>query len=114
MTDEEFVNELTTRLNLFLEVGDERAQATLTTPLMHVGYASVGHFLGQLCCPRGISDTTPPEQLQNVKFLMPVVDDGRITSFQAVTGAELQRRVGEMAKKAAQDTTEPSDGDKVH
>jgi hypothetical protein len=111
MTDDEFVAELATRLNLFLQSDDQRSQAVLTTPLMHAGFASVGHFLGQICCPRGITDQSPPEQLENVKFLMPHIDKGRIVRFECVTGAELQERVKEAAQEAE---SEGPDGTKIH
>jgi len=110
MTDAEFIEEMATRLNLLIEGDADRATAVLTASLAHAGYANVGHFLGQMCLPRGITPATAPEELQNVKFLMPVMGKGRIARFEAVTGAQLQ----EKAAQAAQGVTEPSDGSKVH
>jgi len=114
MTDEEFVEELATRLNLFIDVDEQRSLAVLTTPLMQAGYANVGHFLGQLCCPRGITDASPPEQLANVKFLMPVLKKGRITSFRAVTGTEIQEKVREAAEAAHSARADDADDPKIH
>jgi len=106
MTDAEFAEELAERLNLFLKADEARASATLTTALTHAGYANVGHFLRQLCLPRGIDYNTPPEALQNVKFLMPVLaDNTRIIGFRAVTGAELQEKLAQMQQRA-QETSE--------
>lgn len=100
MTDAEFADELVIRLNLFLDADNMRAGATLTTSMAHVGYANVGHFLGQICMPRGVDMATPPEDLKDVKFLMPILDEKRgIKAFQAVTGEELQQRAAEMQKK---------------
>ena len=110
MTDSEFIEEMATRLNLLLEGDSDRALAALTVSLTHAGYANVGHFLGQMCLPRGITPATSPDELQNVKFLMPVMEGGRIVQFQAVTGAELQ----EKAAEAAQGGAEPSGGSEVH
>jgi SNF2 family DNA or RNA helicase len=101
MTDAEFADELATRLNLFLEADALRAGATLTSSLAHVGYANVGHFLGQLCLPRGVDISTDPEELKNVKFLMPVLDEKNgIKAFQTVTGEELQQKHAAMQKQA--------------
>jgi len=112
MTDAEFADELVARLNLFLEGDNARAAATLTTSLAHVGYANVGHFVGQLCLPRGVDMTTPPESLKDVKFLMPVLDEKRgIKAFRAVTGEELQVKHAEMLQQMA-DTDE--DDSKIH
>ena len=100
MTDAEFADELVVRLNLFLDADNLRAGATLTTSLAHVGYANVGHFLGQLCMPRGVDMTTPPEDLKNVKFLMPSIDEKRgIKAVQSVTGEELQQKAAEMQQQ---------------
>ena len=114
MTDEEFLEEMAARLNLFIEGDAKRAHVTLATPLTHAGYASVGHFLGQLCSPRGITEKTEADLLQNVKFLMPEFDEGRITGFQAVTGADLQKRVAEGAQKAQAAAAQKKDKSKVH
>lgn len=110
MTDSEFIEEMATRLNLLIEGDPARAAVVLTTPLVRAGYANVGHFLGQMCLPRGITQDTDPAELQNVKFLMPVMEGGRIARFEAVTGAELQEKAGQAAQGAA----EPPDGKKVH
>lgn len=110
MTDSEFIEEMATRLNLLLEGDADQTATVLAVPLTHAGYANIGHFLGQMCLPRGISSDTSPDTLQNVKFLMPVTEGGRITKFATVTGAELQERAAEAAQKAQ----EPPDGDKIH
>lgn len=100
MTDAEFADELVVRLNLFLDADNLRASATLTTSLAHVGYANVGHFIGQLCLPRGVGADTAPESLQNVKFVMPILDEKRgIKAFKTVTGEELQQKHAEMSQK---------------
>ena len=112
MTDAEFAEELVTRLNLFLDADNARAAATLTTSLAHVGYANIGHFIGQLCMPRGVDQNTPPEQLKDVKFLMPVLDEKRgIKAFKAVTGEELQEQHAQMQQKMTDAEDEKS---KVH
>jgi hypothetical protein len=112
MTDAEFAEELVVRLNLFLEADNMRAGATLTTSLAHVGYANVGHFLGQLCMPRGVDMNTPPESLKDVKFLMPVLDEKQgIKAFKAVTGEELQERHAAMQQKMAE---QKDAEDKIH
>lgn len=103
MTDAEFVEEMAARLNLVLEADPQRATHVLGTSLTHVGYASVGHFVSQLAIPRGIDPTTSPDVLKNVKFLVPVIEDGRIVKFDAVTGEELQQRHQEDAEKVAKD-----------
>jgi hypothetical protein len=115
MTDAEFVEELATRLNLLIEADSNRAQAVLTMPLLQAGYANVGHFLGQMCCPRGITDQTAPKDLQDVKFLMPVLDGERIARFRSVTGSELQQKAAEAAQKRADAAAAKDPGDpKIH
>lgn len=103
MTDAEFVEEFAERLTLWLHADAARANAALLTPLGHAGYANVGHLLGQICFPRGIDPANPPREgvLEEVRFLTPVVQDRRITAFEAVSGADLQRRQQEMAERAA-------------
>lgn len=109
MTDAEFVDELVARLNLFLEIDPLRAKATLTSSLAHVGYANVGHFLGQFCLPRGVDETTAPEDLTNVKFVMPLLDEDQgIKGFQTVTGEELQQKHAEMQQQMAHAEEEKS------
>lgn len=110
MNDGEFADEVARRLNRFLEVDNVRAAATLTSSLAHVGYANVAHFMGQLCLPHGMTQKTPPEEMQNVKFLLPVVDqqERRITGFRTATGAELQKEA-ELAQQA-QEQTPGNDG----
>lgn len=92
MNDSEFAEELVARLNLFISANPDRAHATLFVPLSHAGYASVGHFVGQLAMPRNITSEATAEDLKNVKFVAPVLEGARIVRFETVTGAELQRR----------------------
>jgi hypothetical protein len=88
MADIEFVKELADRLNEYLRLNPERAVATLATPLAHAGYASVAHFLGQLSMPRNLKgdDLTNPGA---GCFLVPLVEDNRITGFQALSAQTL-------------------------
>lgn len=98
MTDAEFVEELVVRLNLWLDGDPNRANRALLTPLSHAGYSNVGHFMSQLCFPRhGLAH--PQDE---IRFLVPTIEDQRITRFQALTGAELQARHEETAQKAAE------------
>jgi len=89
MNDLEFVEELAKRLNLLLEADSDRLQLVLGVPLSHAGYASVGHFISQLGLPRGITQDTPAKAVENVKFLVPVIEKGRILKFEVLTGDEL-------------------------
>jgi hypothetical protein len=107
MTDAEFVDELVARLNLLLKADADRANAVFGTPLAHAAYASVGHFVGQLAMPRHITREASVDDVQNVKFVAPVVEDRRIMKFEAVTGAELQKRHAKAAQGA-------SDGSGTH
>lgn len=112
MTDAEFTEEIANRLNALLRADEARAMQGLTTPMVHAGYANVGHFLGQLCLPAGVDHSTPPDQLQNVKFLMPVIgENGRINSFRAVTGEELAQEHAQMQERRAQAKDDES---KIH
>lgn len=92
MNDPEFVDELVTRLNLVIDADPERANAVFGVSLQGAGYASVGHFIGQLAMPRHITKEATASDVENVKFVVPVVEDQRIVKFESVTGAELQRR----------------------
>lgn len=100
MNDAEFADEVARRLNRFLQTEEKRAMATLTSSLAHVGYANVAHFLGQLCLPHGMTQETPPEEMQNVKFLLPIVDpkERRINGFRTATGKQLQEEAEEAQK----------------
>lgn len=106
MTDAEFVDELATRLNAFLAQDFERAQYVLLMPLARAGYASVGHFLGEVGLPRGITRKTPEGELADVRFLVPEIRQDMIVKFLTVTGAELQER--------AQKTPEKPEDPQVH
>jgi len=109
MTDDEFIEELVTRLNMFLEMDQERANKTLMTPMAHAGYANVGHFLGQFCLPRGTGMDTPAEELKDVKFLLPeVAAEGGITGFRAVTGEQLQEEASVMQQRATEQKAKDS------
>lgn len=112
MTDAEFVEELAERLNLFLQADPGRANAALLTPMSHAGYASVGHLLGQFCLPRGINPSADPATVENVKFLVPVIEDRRIVKFEAVTGQELQERHRQMAEAVAAASAQGGDAPK--
>lgn len=108
MTDAEFVEEIAKRLNLLLEADQNRAQQILTTPMVHVQYANVGHFLGQLGLPRGLGRDTPPEDMREVKFLMPVIDEnGRIKEFEAVTGQDLEERAAQSGQGSTSGSKNP-------
>jgi hypothetical protein len=101
MTDAEFVDELVERLNLWLQGDPDRANKVLLTPLGHAGYANVGHLFSQFCFPRGMDLTKPPESVDEVRFLFPVVEDRRITAFRSLSGAEMQEHHRAMAVRAA-------------
>jgi hypothetical protein len=113
MTDGEFLEELVIRLNLIIEADKDRASAVFGTPLVHARYASVGHFLGQLAMPRTITKEASAEEVRNVKFIVPVVEDQRITRFETVTGVELQARHA-AAAKAAEEAKKTEPDPKVH
>jgi hypothetical protein len=113
MTDGDFLEELVIRLNLIIEADKDRATKIFGTPLFHAGYASVGHFLGQLAMPRTITKEATADEVRNVKFIAPVVEDQRITRFEALTGAELQKRHLEAAK-AAEEAKKTDPDPKVH
>lgn len=106
MTDAEFVDELVTRLNLTLEADQNRANSAFSTPLGHAGYASVAHFIGQLGMPRGINETASADDVLNVKFIVPIVEGGRIMGFEGVTGSELQNRHAKAAAEASSNLKE--------
>lgn len=110
MTDAEFAEELVARLNLVLEADHPRATAVFATSLHKAGYASVAHFIGQLAMPRHITKEATADDVQNVKFVAPVIEDQRIVKFEAVTGEELQER--HMA--AAKGAQEKKDGSQTH
>lgn len=110
MTDEEFVDELVARLNHFIELNPDRANAVLCTELLKAGYASVGHFVGQLAMPRGLGPQTKAEDLQNVKFVLPLIEDGKIVKFEGVPGTELQERAQRFKPEPPQGPEDP----KVH
>jgi len=113
MTDDEFADEVARRLNRFIKTDEMRSLATLTSSLAHVGYANVAHFLGQLCLPHGMTQETPPEEMENVKFLMPIIDLEKkgIKGFRTATGSELQQEA-EKAQKFQEKQTGPED--KIH
>jgi hypothetical protein len=100
MTDAEFTDELVARLNLFLEADLDRANAVLTSPLHRAGYASVGHFVGQLAMPRHITREASAQEVSDVKFVAPVVEDQKIVKFESLSGAELQERHAAAAREA--------------
>jgi hypothetical protein len=101
MNDAEFADELVTRLNLLLEADVQRANAVLTTPLAHAAYASVGHFVSQLAMPRHITKEATADEVKEVKFIAPVIEEQRIVKFEALTGDQLQQRHAEAAAAQA-------------
>jgi hypothetical protein len=101
MTDAEFVDELVERVNLWLQADPDRANKALLTPLGHAAYANVGHLLSQFCFPRGLDFTKPPPEMGDVRFLVPVIEDRRITAFRSLSGAEMQEHHQSMAQRAA-------------
>jgi hypothetical protein len=107
MTDDEFTEELVARINHIIELDPERANLILCTELMQGGYASVGHFLGQLAMPRGVGPTTAAKDLANVKFVLPLVVDGKIVKFEGIAGADLQKRAQNFKPPVPKDPGEP-------
>lgn len=108
MTDAEFTDELVARLNRFIEADPDRANVILCTSLLNAGYASVGHFVGQLGMPAGLSPGTKPEDLQNVKFILPLVVEGRIVKFEGIAGTELQERAQRFKSEPPKDPSDPN------
>jgi len=98
MTDAEFVTELARRLNTFLEQDSERANGVLATPMPHVGYAGVAHFLGELALPKGASKDVNMKDLQETLFMFPIIAEERIVQFEVVTGVDLAQRAAEALK----------------
>ena len=92
MTDAEFVTELARRLNTFLEQNPERANMVLATPLPHAGYAGVAHFLGELGMPKGVDAITSEEQIAELLFLYPNVENKMITNFAVMSGADMAKK----------------------
>lgn len=118
MTDDEFMEELVARVNLFLDADLHKANKVLCTPLPHAGYASVGHFLGMLALPRSFNPgTASPEEVANVKMVMPVIRENTITEFALVAGSDLQKRAQatkERLKNESSEDAEDAPDSKVH
>lgn len=115
MTDDEFMEELVARVNLFLEADLDKANRVLCTPLTHAGYASVGHFIGMLTLPRSLNPVTAtPAEMANVKMVMPVIRENMITAFTLVAGADLQKRAQQTPKAEDSEGAEDAPDPKVH
>jgi hypothetical protein len=90
MEDNEFVVELARRINTFFEQDEDRTRAVLSTPIPAAGYASVAHFLGELCMPKGIKDLNPSE-MGSKNLLVPKVKDGKLLGVEVVTMDEFKK-----------------------
>ena len=115
MTDDEFMEELVARVNLFLEADLHKANQVLCTPLIHAGYASVGHFIGTLALPRTLNPVTAsPEEMAKVKMVMPIIRENMIAKFTLVAGADLQKQAQQQAKSEVSEGAEDAPDRKIH
>lgn len=96
MDDNDFVTEMARRINTFFEQNEERARTALMMPVFQAGYASVAHFLGELCMPKGITKDSDPEALAEKLILLPKSGDQGLTGVEVLTMAQFEER----AKKA--------------
>ena len=94
MTDNDFVVELARRINTFFEQDANRTRTVLSTPIRTAGYASVAHFLGEVCMPK--MKEMSPETLAQSLLLIPQIEEGRIMGLQVITIEEFEAQ----AKKA--------------
>ena len=93
MDHNDFVVELARRLNTFFEQNRERTQAVLGMPLPIGGYASVAHFLGELCMPHGVKEEEGQEgELDSKMILVPKVEEGKLQEIEAITLGEFKQR----------------------